>query len=173
MTPDMLKRIFEEGVPDFSAQVCKNAKFQDLDADVIKRFRDMWHKQSGNGFLKNTTDEQLLRDCEAIVDKGITYAALILFGTQKALGEHLAQAEVVFEYRSGYLTGPAQQRIEYRRGFFSFYDELWGVINLRNDIQHFQDGLFIWNIPTFNEKVIREAILNAISHRDYRASGSI
>jgi ATP-dependent DNA helicase RecG len=40
-------------------------------------------------------------------------------------------------------------------------------------MQHFQDGLFIRNIPTFNEKVIREAILNAISHRDYRASGSI
>jgi len=173
MTPDMLKRIFEEGMPDYSAQVCKNAKFQDLDAKAIKRFREMWHKQSGNGSLKNTSDEQLLRDCEAIVDKGITYAALILFGTEKALGEHLAQAEVVFEYRSGYLTGPASQRIEYRKGFFSFYDELWETINLRNDMQHFQDGLFIWNIPTFNEKAVREAILNAISHRDYRTSGSI
>ena len=173
MTPDMLKRIFEEGVPDFSAQVCKGATFQDLDPTAIKRFREMWHEQSGNGSLKNTTDEQLLRDCEAISDKGITYAALILFGTPKALGEHLAQAEVVFEYRSGYQTGPAQQRIEYRRGFFSFYDELWETINLRNDMQHFQVGLFIRNIPTFNEKVIREAVLNAISHRDYRASGSI
>jgi ATP-dependent DNA helicase RecG len=173
MTPDMLKRIFEEGVPDFSAQVCRDATFKDLDANAIKCFREMWHKQSGNGSLKNTSDEQLLRDCEAIVDKGITYAALILFGTHKALGEHLAQAEVVFEYRSGYLTGPAQQRIEYRRGFFTFYDELWNTINLRNDMQHFQDGLFIWNIPTFNEKAVREAVLNAISHRDYRASGSI
>jgi ATP-dependent DNA helicase RecG len=47
------------------------------------------------------------------------------------------------------------------------------MINLRNDIQHFQDGLFIWDIPTFNERVIREAILNAICHRDYRMAGSI
>ncbi len=173
MTQDMLKRIFEEGVPDFSAQVCKHAKFEDLDSKAISRFRELWHKQTGNGALRNSSDEQLLKDCEAVVQKGITYAALILFGTSKALGEHLAQAEVVFEYRSGYVIGPAQQRVEYRQGFFSYYDELWETVNLRNDIQHFQDGLFIWKIPTFNEKVVREAVLNAISHRDYRASGSI
>ncbi|MBW2664512.1 MAG: hypothetical protein JRD93_21685 [Deltaproteobacteria bacterium] len=28
-------------------------------------------------------------------------------------------------------------------------------------------------IPTFNELVIREAILNAVSHRDYRHAGSV
>jgi ATP-dependent DNA helicase RecG len=80
---------------------------------------------------------------------------------------------VVFEYRSSHVTGPAQQRIEYTQGFFSFYDELWEKINLRNDLQHFQDGMHIWNIPTFNEKAIREAILNAVSHRDYRRGGSV
>jgi ATP-dependent DNA helicase RecG len=79
---------------------------------------------------------------------------------------------VIFEYRSGNTTGSAQQRIEYRQGFFSFYNELWEKINLRNDAQHFQHGLFIFDIPTFNEKAIREAILNAISHRDYKAAGS-
>lgn len=101
------------------------------------------------------------------------YAALILFGTRKALGKYLAQAEVIFEYRSSDATGPAQQRIEYRQGFFTFFNELWEKINLRNDNQHFQDGLFIFDIPTFNEKAVRETILNAISHRDYKAAGSI
>jgi len=47
------------------------------------------------------------------------------------------------------------------------------LINLRNDIQHYQDGLFILDIPTFSEGSIREAILNAVSHRDYRNAGSI
>ena len=31
----------------------------------------------------------------------------------------------------------------------------------------------MWEIPTFNEAVIREAILNAVSHRDYRLEGSV
>ena len=33
MTADMLKRIFEEVVPDFSAELCREATFDDLDPD--------------------------------------------------------------------------------------------------------------------------------------------
>jgi len=58
----------------------------------------------------------------------------------------LAQAEVIFEYRSDESAGPAQQRKEYRAGFLSFHDDLWDTVNLRNDKQHYQDGLFIWDI---------------------------
>ena len=173
MTPDMLKRIFNEAEPDFSAQICPHAKLQDLDSESIKIFRKMWMRKSGNNNLKSLSDAQLLKDIGAVEDKKITYAALILFGKPLALRKFLAQAEVVFEYRSSSVTGPAQQRIEYTQGFFSFYDELWNKINLRNDLQHFQDGLFIWDIPTFNERAIREVILNAVSHRDYREAGSI
>ena len=173
MTPDMLKRIFNEGEPDFSARICSGASLSDLNNDAISHFRDLWIRKSGNGNLKNMSTEKLLNSIEVYGDNGVTYAGLILFGTSTALGKHLAQAEVIFEYRSSHITGPAQQRIEYREGFFSFYNNLWDTINLRNDIQHFQDGLFIWDIPTFNEKAIRESILNAISHRDYRMAGSI
>ena len=173
MTPDMLKRIFNEGEIDFSAQICPHAKFEDLDRESINVFREMWMRKSGNHNLKRLSDQQLLKDVGAVEDKKITYAALILFGKPLALRKFLAQAEVIFEYRSSGVTGPAQQRIEYTQGFFSFYDELWEKINLRNDLQHFQDGLFIWDIPTFNEKAIREVILNAVSHRDYREAGSI
>lgn len=173
MTPDMLKRIFNEAEPDFSAQICPHAKFEDLDKESIKVFREMWLRKSGNHSLKSLSDQQLLKDVGAVEDKKITYAALILFGKPIALRKFLAQAEVIFEYRSSGVTGPAQQRIEYTQGFFSFYDDLWNKINLRNDLQHFQDGLFVWDIPTFNEKAIREVILNAVSHRDYREAGSI
>jgi len=173
MTPDMLKRIFNEAEPDFSAQICPHAKIEDLDSESIKVFRELWMRKSGNSNLKSLSDKQLLKDIGAVEDKKITYAALILFGKPQALKKFLAQAEVVFEYRSSGVTGPAQQRIEYTQGFFSFYDELWNKINLRNDLQHFQDGLFVWDIPTFNEKAIRESVLNAVSHRDYREAGSI
>ncbi|MBU6383244.1 MAG: putative DNA binding domain-containing protein [Verrucomicrobia bacterium] len=173
MTADMLKRIFDEAIPDFSAQICPGAKFEDLNPNAINAFREEWMRKAGSHHIKHISEKQLLRDIEVISDSGVTYAALVLFGTHKALGQYLAQAEVVFEYRSSDLTGPAQHRIEYREGFFNFYNELWEKINLRNDNQHFQDGLFIFDIPTFNEKAVREVILNAISHRDYKSAGSV
>ena len=108
-----------------------------------------------------------------MVDDELTHAALILFGTRSALGRHLAQAEIVFEYRSSEASGPAQDRTEFREGFFLIHDRLWEKINLRNDRQSYQDGLFRYDIPTFDEAVVREALLNAFSHRDYRLGGSV
>ena len=63
--------------------------------------------------------------------------------------------------------------MEYRQGFFSFYEELWQQVNLRNDLQHYQEGLFVFDIPTFAERSVRETILNAVSHRDYQLGGSV
>jgi ATP-dependent DNA helicase RecG len=40
-------------------------------------------------------------------------------------------------------------------------------------VQQFREGLFKHDIPTFDEDSVREAILNAVSHRDYRNAGSI
>jgi ATP-dependent DNA helicase RecG len=38
---------------------------------------------------------------------------------------------------------------------------------------HYQQGFFAYDIPVLNESVGREAVLNAIAHRDYRLAGSI
>ena len=173
MTSDLLKRILDEAGPDFSAEMCSGASLTDLDPIAIERFRAMWLRKSENKALKTISHQQLLTDAELMVDGRLTYAALILFGTRQVLGKYLAQAEVVFEYRSSEASLPAQQRKEFRQGFFSFDDDLWNTINLRNEVQQFQDGLFVWDISVFNEAVVREAILNAVSHRDYRLAGSV
>jgi len=173
ISEDRLRGIYAEAGHDFSADICASATMNDLDTVAIENFRKRWITKSGNQGLTTLTPEQLLNDAEALVDGGLTYPALILFGTPKALGRHLAQAEVIFEYRASDASGPAQQRKEFRQGFFSFYDELWNLINLRNDTQHFQSGLFVLDIPTFSERVVREAVLNAVSHRDYQLGGSV
>ena len=168
-----LRLVFDEVAHDFSADICEGAEWDDLNLAAIENFRSRWMAKSKNGALSTLAPKQLLTDCEAIVRGGITYAALILFGKREALGRLLGQAEVIFEYRSREASGPAQQREEFRQGFFAFYDRLWELINLRNDKQHFQEGLFVLDIPTFDERVVRESILNAVSHRDYQLGGSV
>lgn len=173
MTPDLLKRIFDEAAPDFSAEVCARATLADLDPAAIATFRAMWQRKSGNATLAGRGHEQLLRDAELLTARGLTYAALILLGTREALGLHLAQAEVIFEYRDPARSPTAQQREEYRRGFLTFHDVLWGAIDARNPRLPYQDQLFAGTVPAFNEVVVREGILNAVAHRDYRLGGSV
>ncbi len=173
MPSDVLRTIYEEAGHDFSSDICTGVTIADLDEKAIALFQTSWAEKSGNRQIKNLTSQQLLNDAGAITADGVTYAALILFGTRDALRKHLSQAEIVFEYRSSETSGPAAHREEFTTGFFACYNRIWELINLRNDKQHYQEGLFIFDIPTFNERVVREALLNAVSHRNYQLAGSI
>ena len=173
MPEDIRRGIYAEAGFDFSGSICPFAGLKDLDETAIETFREKWIEKSDNQRLQSLTKEQLLHDCEAITDDGITYAALALFGKRESLGKYLPQAEIIFEYRSSDASGPANQREEFRVGFFACYNRLWELINLRNDRQHYQEGFFVYDISTFNERVVREAILNAVSHRNYQMGGSV
>lgn len=180
MSEDKLRGIFAESGHDFSADICEGLTLDQLDPVAIEDFRRRWIAKANKAEdkqladrLASLTHEQLLTDAEAMFEGKLTYAALILFGTAQAVGRHLAQAEVVFEYRSSDASGPAQDRHEYRKGFFCYYDDLWNRINLRNDKQDFQSGFFVQPISTFSERPVREGILNAVSHRDYQLGSSI
>lgn len=167
MTADRLGKIFAEAGPDFSAEICPKAKLSDLDPRAIDYMRAMWKLKSGNEGLDTLETEQLLADLDLVIDGKVTYAALILLGTEQALRRYLRQSEVVFEYRANEASISYQQRKEFRQGFFLFVEELWQIIDARNEVYHYEDGLFVGDIPTFDDRVVREALLNAVSHRDY------
>ncbi|HEY3790069.1 MAG TPA: ATP-binding protein, partial [Urbifossiella sp.] len=173
MSADELKVIFAETGPDFSAEVCPKAGISDLSTDAIAEFRRRWAAKSTDARRNGWSDVETLTNAELLEDGGVTNAALLLFGSERALGRWLAQAEVVYEYRSSDASGPAAGRTEHRAGFFLYHDRLWNEINSRNDRQSFQEGLFRTDVLTFDEESVREAVLNAVAHRDYRHGGSV
>ena len=96
MTPDTLMRISAESVPDFSQEICKDAAIKaDLDTKAIEDFRQQWVRKSGNLTLEQASDEQILEDA-GLTDNGhVTYAALVLLGTPRAVKRLLPQAELI------------------------------------------------------------------------------
>lgn len=172
MSPEKLREIFAESGKDFSSGICDGLRLEDLDPPAINDFRQRWTTKSEHSYDKLSAPD-LLKAAEASTDSGVTYAGLILFGTQEAVRRFLPQAEIIFEYRSSEAAGPASFRKDYQQGFFAVHQDIWERINLRNDAQHYQDGLFVLDIPTFDERTVREAVLNAVAHRDYQMAGSI
>ena len=76
MPEEIRRKIYEETGFDFSSSICVSATINDLDNDAIEAFRKKWIEKSGSKRLASLSIEQLLHDCEAITDEGITYSAL-------------------------------------------------------------------------------------------------
>lgn len=173
MTPHQLQQILDETGPDFSAGFCPAATLDDLDPRAIQSFRENWAHKSKEPKRLTQSLAHLLEDAELRDGGNITYAALILLGTHKGLTRLLGQSEIIFEYRASERPGPAQERHEFRDAAVLSLDPVWELVNKRNDLQAWQDGLYMKQVATFDEGAIREAILNAVAHRDYRLAGSV
>lgn len=173
MSDEVYLKIIQEQEPDFSQQICEGLLISDLDQKAIILLKEKYSIKQNNPQFKLLPNEQILSDLELLKNGKLTNAALILLAKKEILQERLPQTKVMLEYRNSESQIPFDNRIEFVDPFFILIDELWKTINLRNGSFPIQDGAYIFNIPYFNEEVIRESINNAISHRDYRRTSEI
>ena len=168
MSDEMIFQILQEHEPDFSADICKGVTFKDLDDEAIRILKQKYAVKQKNPDFLTLPDRQVLSDLQLVKDNKVTNAALILVGKQEVLNAKLPQAAVFLEFRKSESLVPYTNRQEYCQPFYKMIDQLWHDIDLRNDKIDVKENSYIFNIPYFNEEVIREAINNAIAHRDYR-----
>jgi ATP-dependent DNA helicase RecG len=173
MSDEVYLKIIQEQEPDFSQQICEGLRISDLDDKAIVLLKEKYSIKQNNPQFKLLSNEQILSDLELSKSGKLTNAALILLAKKEILQERIPQAKVMLEYRNFESQIPFDNRIEFIEPFFILIDELWKTINLRNGSFPIQDGAYIFNVPYFNEEVIRESINNAISHRDYRRTSEI
>jgi ATP-dependent DNA helicase RecG len=173
MSDEVYLKIIQEQEPDFSQQICEGLTISDLDDKAIVLLKEKYSIKQNNPQFKLLPNEQILSDLELSKSGKLTNSALILLAKKEILQERLPQAKIMLEYRNFESQIPFDNRIEFIEPFFILIDELWKTINLRNGSFPIQDGAYIFNVPYFNEEVIRESINNAISHRDYRRTSEI
>ncbi len=172
MGADELRAALAGATLDFSSDLCPAAVVGDLDQIAINRFRDLWTKREPSVAGHAWSDAQLLEAAELTIDGALTNAALLLLGSAPALGRRLAHAELVFEYRARDADVGFAERREFRAGLLLWLDDAWARINARNTVQQLRMGLFREDIVAFDENSLREAILNAVCHRDYEDPSS-
>lgn len=168
MSDEMIFSILQEHEPDFSADICDSISIDDLDAEAIRILKQKYATKQKNADFLTLPDAQVLSDLNLIKNGKMTNAALILVGKQEVLNSRLPQASVILEFRKSESLVPYTNRQIYGQPFYKMIDLLWHDIDLRNDKIDVNENSYIFNIPYFNEEVIRESINNAIAHRDYR-----
>lgn len=173
MSDEVYLKIIEEKEPDFSQKICKEATIDDLDENAIDVLRHKYAIKQNNPSFLTLPKRQILSDLDLITKDGVTNAAVILLGKKEFLNRLFPQAAIMLEYRNTEAQITFDNRTKYDEPFYLMIEKLWHDIDLRNGKFSVSDGPYIFDIPYFNEEVIREAINNAIAHRDYRRNSEI
>ena len=174
MDQAMIWHILSEQEPDFSAKICEGLSAFDLDIAAIVKMRQAYSKKNGNLNIMHLPLPQLLSDLRLATPGGkLTYAALILLGQEEIIYRELPQASILWEFRYTVSQTSYDFREVIRQPLFIAIDRIWKLINDKNGPIPIQDQAYIFSVHVFNEEVIREAILNAIAHRDYTMQSEV
>ncbi len=175
MSDEMYLSIIQEQEPDFSAKICEGITTDELDDAAIKKMIESYaRKQNNPGFLQ-LSKEQVLTDLKLLVDGKLNYAALILLAKKEIIREKLAQSKTIWEFRNSEAQIPHDAREVIDEPLFIAIDNIWKLVNqpTLNKKYPKQSGAYIFDLFDFNEEVIREAVLNAIAHRDYTITSEV
>lgn len=164
MSDQEIFKILSEQEPDFSAKICEALKMEDLDKSAISILKQKYSEKQNNKAFLTLPDEQVLSDLELLQEGKLNYASLILLGKKESIKKYLPQCNIVIEYRLNHSMIPYTARVEYQEPLFIAIDKVWAYINqpASNPLLHVSEGPYIYDVLSFNEEVIREAILNAV-----------
>jgi len=173
---DRTSRISSFGLMDVSAQIVAGAKMADLDPLERERLRQCVQQYGGDRVLLELDDESLdgaLGLTARLPDGGgraPTLTGLLLIGRELALRELVPTHEFAFQV----LEREAVKFNEFRR--FPLLKALeWLETNFRpyNPEREVQIGLFRVPVPRVEMGAFREALANAVVHRDYHRLGAV
>ncbi|WP_038058647.1 ATP-binding protein [Thermus amyloliquefaciens] len=159
--------------PDFTAQVLPAASLSDLDPVEVLRLRRILEERGSN--LAALPDLELLFALGLLErvegEEKPTVAGLLLAGTPLALRRLLPQAEVSYYFHEGEEGYTFREDI--LRPIPALLERLRDLIQARNRVRYLTVGLFRLEVWDFDGEVYREALLNALVHRDWQSPDAI
>ena len=163
--------------PDFSGQILSDSTVEDINAMEIYHLKEKLKIRDPKSSLPELEDMSFLRDLGLIKeDEGIdklTVAGLLFVGKETSINRLLPQAEVIYLHYSESNMEEYDSRLDLKQPIISVIDRLTEKIQNANKIVNVQVGLFRLEVEDFPEKVFQEALLNALSHRDYLNMGAV
>ena len=173
MPDKVLFSILQETDPDYSQAICEGVTIDDLDKEAIDILKEKYARKQNNPTFTSLSDRQALSDLKLIEGNKVTNAAVLLVGKAEIIQQNFPQAKVQHEFRTTEGQERFDKRLSFVAPFYILIDQLWKAVNDRNGSVPEQEGAYMFDIPFFNEEVIREVINNAFAHRDYRLASEI
>lgn len=167
-------------------EILDHFSFDDLDAESLVAYRNLFRSNFPNHPFLAGSDQELLRQLggwardRASSTEGLTLAGLLMFGHQRAILDRLPHFQLDYRHLPPSTTSGSPRWLDrvsldgtWSGNLFDFYRKVIGKL---------RDGLrlpFVMGPDLFRRdespqhEALREAMVNALIHGDYLASGGI
>lgn len=160
------------GAVDWSGQTADGIRPDDLDPVEISRARAVLRSKNPESELLKMKDAQFLSGLEAVRKGRVTNAGLLLFGKPEVLHEACPQNQVHYVYQTSGTT--VARNDVFRVGLLQALERVEQLFQgPANPEEELSLGLFKLRIASFPLEVVRETVLNAVTHRDYSDPGEV
>ena len=173
---EMQSRESSRGALDFSAIVVPDATWDDLDPLEFERMRQTITRNGAraDAALLTLSDVSLVKalglgDGRDTIER-LRVAGLLLLGREDSLRRLLPTHEVAFQAMSGTRVNVNDFL---RWPLIKVSDELTSRFDARNEEEEIMIGAVRAGVPDYSRAGYREAVHNALVHRDYAAKGAV
>lgn len=162
------------GAEDFSAHPCTQMGWDALDPLQFERARKLIGALRGDTSLLTLSDPEMAKAMRvAVTVKGRlvpTIAGLLLFGREEALADQLPTHQAAFQV----LAVDADVKVNefFRKPLLELAELFEARFDSRVEEKEVQVGMIRLPVPDYSPSAFREALLNALFHRDYRRMGT-
>ncbi|MFN5065926.1 MAG: RNA-binding domain-containing protein [Aphanizomenon sp.] len=162
----------DRGQRDVSARVMTGTTWDDLDPLEFARLRRLLTEYRGDTSLQNLTDLELARALNLVRgDDAIpTLSGLLIVGKEAVINEQIPTHEVAFQVLRGQDVAVNEF---YRWPVLRIFERLMEAFSLRNEEHELTVDLFRVGVPAYDHRAFREAVNNALTHRDYNRMGAV
>jgi ATP-dependent DNA helicase RecG len=170
---EMLAHEVDRGAVDYSSLPVHGATWEDLDPLEFERVRRLVTEAGhrADSLLAGLADREIAHAMGLVRDNpGVTTGALLLFGRAQAIRRFVPTHEAAFQVLRGL-------EVEVNEFFtdplFRLAEEMFSRFRVRNREEELQFGLLRVAVPAYSESAFREALANALTHRDYTRRGAL
>lgn len=176
--PDELSNMYSSAQnPDFSGRIISESTLDDVNKLEVYSLKEKLRVRDSKSTLPDLEDKDFLRDLQMIKYDGdverLTIAGLLFVGKESSIQRLLPQAEVIYLHYSADNLEEYDARLDLKLPMISVIDKLTERVKAYSKIENVQVGLFRLEVEEFSERVFQEALLNAMSHRDYQSNAAV